>query len=290
MSDTVRATWTVATYFLQRLSIAIITVAALGLSGYTLACAFGAAPWLDLSLNFGTYTLANAGIITQVAITILALTLLFYLPSHARMMALETSHRSFHMSMRDVARAYAASHQADREGAFTLSSEFDSIRDRIAFLRQHPDLDELESDVMELAAQMSHISRELARTYSKTNVERARDFLIARQEDIAEFEDRVRMAKSVAEDLNRWRRRIELEESVAQSQIEQLRSELADILPELMEQPAKGDQTPEGAETDDRETAQTPSAKTQAQDLNDEPDLYAEDDRIVALLARRAAR
>lgn len=289
MSDTVRATWTVATYFLQRLSIAIITVAALGLAGYTIACALGAAPWLDLSLSFGNYALVEAGKIVQVSVTVLALTLLFYLPSHARMMALETSHRSFHMSMRDVARAYAASHQADREGVFTLSSEFDSIRDRIAFLRQHPDLDVLESDVMELAAQMSHISRELARTYSDSNVERARDFLIARQEDIAEFEDRVRMAKNVAEDLNRWRRRIELEESVALSQIEQLRSELADILPELMEQPAQDEPVATLAQTNESSGTLVPAAETPAQDLNDEPDLYAEDDRIVALLARRAA-
>lgn len=278
MSDTLRATWTVASYFLQRLSIAIITVAALGMAAYTIACAFGVAPWLDVSLNFGTYILADAGIFVQISITVLALTLLFYLPSHARMMALETSHRSFHVNMRDVARAYAASHQADREGVFTLSSEFDSIRDRIAFLRRHPDLDALETDVMELAAQMSHVSRELAHTYSDTNVQRARDFLISRQEDIAEFEDRVRLAKNVAEELTRWRTRVELEESIAQSQMDQLRRELEDILPELAEQPE-----PEKApETD------VPAVETPAQDLNDEPDLYAEDDRIVALLARRA--
>ncbi len=276
MSDTLRAAWFVATYLLQRLSIAVIAITALSLTAYTIACLFEAAPWLDLSLTFGNYIVPNAGIVVQGAVTVFAVTLLFYLPAHARMMALETSHRSFHMNMRDVARAYAAAHKADREGVFTLSSEFDSIRDRIAFLRAHPELDAMEADVLELAAQMSHVSRELAQTYSDKNVARARDFLIQRQEDIADFEDRVRLAKNITEELTRWNRRIALEESVAQSQLDQLRSELADVLPELA-QPEAALPRPE------------PLAETPAQDLNDEADLYAEDDRIVALLARRAA-
>lgn len=280
MSETIRATWLVATYLLQRIAITIIAIAALALAGYTLACAIGAAPWLSLDLRFGNYLLPEAGVIVQSTLSVVMLTLLFYLPSHARMMALETSHRSFHMNMRDVARAYSAAHKADREGVFTLSSEFDSIRDRIAFLRAHPDLDAMEAEVVELAAQMSHVSRELARTYSDNNVSRARDFLIQRQEDIAEFEDRVRLAKSITEELTRWNRRVELEESVARSQLDQLRAELSEILPELIVEP---------------EPAASPQPvqavrKEPLRDINDEPDLYAEDDRIVALLARRAAQ
>ncbi|WP_050930518.1 hypothetical protein [Aestuariivita boseongensis] len=275
MSDTFRSIWAVALYLLQRLSIAIIAVTALSLAGYSIACAIGAAPWLTLDVQFGSYRLDQAGIYVQLALTLFAATLLFYLPSHARMMALETSHRSFHMNMRDVARAYAAAHKADREGVFTLSSEFDSILDRIAFLRAHPDLDDLEPEIMELAAQMSHVSRELARTYSDSNVNRARDFLIQRQEDIAEFEDRVRLAKSVADELTRWRTRVELEESVAQSQLDQLRRDLAEILLELAPEPVAVAVT-------------KPAPRPGPADINDEPDLYAEDDRIVALLARRA--
>ena len=286
MSESVHATWVVATYVLQRCAIALIAVGALGLAGYTIACAIGVAPWLTVEMRFGEYFVPNAGIFVQTAVTVFALALLFYLPSHHRIMALETSHRSFHMNMRDVARAYSAAHKADREGVFTLSSEFDSIRDRIVFLRSHPELDVLEGDVMELAAQMSHISRELAQTYSDTNVSRARDFLIQRQEDIAEFEDRVRLAKNVTEELTRWRTRVELEESVAQSQLDQLRAELADILPELTAQPEAA--TPDPVEPDG-ETAPAAQTEMPVQDLNDEPDLYAEDDRIVALLARRAS-
>ncbi|WP_290559820.1 DNA repair protein [Aestuariivita sp.] len=286
MNDTLRATWAVVVYLLQRLAVFIIALTALGLAGYVLACGLGLAPWLSLELRFGPYLVQEAGIAVQLAVTFMALTLLFYLPSHTRMMALETSHRNFHMTMRDVARAYAAAHQEDREGAFTLSSEFDSIRDRIAFLRAHPDLDTLEPEVMELAAQMSHISRELARTYSQNNVARARDFLVQRQEDIAEFEDRVRLAKSVAEELTRWNRRVELEESVARSQLEQLRIELADILPELIAEPEPTAPATERIARDDPGDHPRPAPP----DLNDEADLYAEDGRIVALLARRAVR
>lgn len=276
MVNDLKAARTVALYVLQYLAMGSVTALAAVLTGYGLACAFGAAPWLSLEMRFGETLVPQAGMLVQLAVTLLTLSLLFYLPTNARVLALEHSHRSFHMNMRDVARAYAAAHKADREGVFTLPSEFDSIRDRIAFLRSHPELDMLQGEVMELAAQMSHVSRELAKTYSDDNVARARDFLIQRQEDIAEFEDRVRLAKSMTEDLTRWHRRVALEEEVAQSQLDQLRAELADILPELA-QPIPQDRT-SGA------SATAPAAP----DLNDEPDLYAEDDRIVALLARRA--
>jgi len=285
MSNTFAVTTSVALYLFQRMSIAIVAISALALTGYTVACLFGQAPWLSLNLQFGTSTIAQAGVFVQTGLTILVLTLLFYMPSHARMMALENSHRSFHMNMRDVARAYAASHQADRDGVFTLSSEFDSIRDRIAFLRAHPDLDAMEPDVMELAAQMSHVSRELAQVYSDRNVARARDFLIQRQEDIAEFEDRVRLAKTITEELTRWARRVDLEESVARSQLDQLRAELAEVLPELAHPPSDEG----GTETHKGDPQPVPvSDSKHGPDINDEPDLYAEDDRIVALLARRA--
>jgi hypothetical protein len=297
--NTVRATWVVVQFLMQHFALGAIVLFALGLSGYSLLCAFGEAPWLYLPLQFGQTFVPDAGMAVQLGFTALALAMCFYLPMHGRILRLETSHRSFQMGMRDVARAYAAAHRADREGVFTLSSEFDSIRERIAFLRSHPDLDMLEPDVMELAAQMSHVSGELARTYSDANIARARDFLTQRQEEIADFEDRVRMAKSVAEDLQRWNSRVELEESVARSQLDQLRAELEDILPELrrgMTDPVSEalDRIDAGASEDgaDAEAAQIASAaRAQAgtpPDINDESQLYADDDRIVALLARRA--
>lgn len=219
---------------LQQIAMVAIVVAAAGLSAYTLACALGHAPWLDLSLSFGGVAHPQAGIWVQSAATALLVALTVYLPANARILALETSHRKFHMGMRDVARAYAVAHRADREGAFTLSGEFDSIRERIAFLRDHPDLADLEPPVLELAAQMSHVSRELAQVYSETAVNRARDFLTARQQEIEDFNARLIEAKAAAVEIRRWADQVDLEESVARAQLDRLRAELVSVLPELL--------------------------------------------------------
>ena len=63
-----------------------------------------------------------------------------------RVMRLENSHRSFRVTMWDVAQAYQAAHAADRDGCFRLKSEFDSVRERLEHLRRHPDLGVLEPD------------------------------------------------------------------------------------------------------------------------------------------------
>lgn len=264
MKNPVRSALSVALYLFQRLSILVIGLFAIALAAYAVACAFGVAVWLTLPLSVGGQVWPQAGMAVQLGLTAVALALLVYLPAHGRMMALETSHRSFHLGMRDVARAYAAAHSADREGAFTLQSEFDSIRERIAFLRAHPDLDTLEPGVIELAAQMSHVSRELAQVYSDGNVARARDFLIQRQADVARFEERIVQAKTVMGDLGEWRRRVEAGEAAAQAELVALRAELDAILPErpVTSSPASGE----------------------------EDEMHGDDGHIVALLSRRALR
>ena len=78
--------------------------------------------------------------------------------------------------MTDVSRAYGAVHAADRSDDFRLSNEFDSVRERPAYLRDHPDLSSLESSVLEVAAQMLHVSNELAEVYSNDRVTRPHDF------------------------------------------------------------------------------------------------------------------
>lgn len=264
MTHPVRSAATVALYLFQWLSILVIALFALGLAAYAVACAFGAAVWLNLPLAVGGQIWPQAGMAVQLGLTALALALLVYLPAHGRIMALETSHRSFHVGMRDVARAYAAAHSADREGVFTLQSEFDSIRERIAFLRAHPDLERLEPGVIELAAQMSHVSRELAQIYSDANVARARDFLIQRQADVARFEERVAQAKTVLSDLDAWRRRVEAGEAAALDELAALRADLDAILPERPATPAPAP--------------------------GEEDELHGDDGHIVALLSRRASR
>jgi hypothetical protein len=217
----------------QRFAVFAFILSALVLLGATIGAAFGALPWLEFEVAFGATTYANAGQIAQIGLTVLAVLLCAYLPSNARIMALESSHRRFEIGMQDVARAYHAAHAADREGLFQLSSEFDAVRERLAYLREHPDLGGLEPDLLEVAAQMSHISRELAEVYSDEKVARARQFLHQRQQEVEAFNARLDQAKQISRDLKHWAHEVDLEESVAASQLTRLRDDLREVLPEL---------------------------------------------------------
>jgi len=301
VSDSVRIALVRAQDILQWLAMVLVAGSALTLCGLSIAAALGYVPWLVMSAQIGDVVYPQAGMAVQLAVTALMLTLCFYLPANARMQALERSHRAFHVGMQDVTQAYAVAHRSDRDGVFTLRSEFDSIRERIAFLRQHPDLPDLEAGVIDLAAQMSHISRELAQTYSDNNVGRARDFLIQRQQEIEDFNERLEDAKAITNELKRWHGRVDLEESTARSQLDWLQSELAEILPAIF---ATGPEEPaEIGSALAQETADT-AAKTEAASDPQITPYYAppravpemeivqggDDERIVALLQRRAQR
>lgn len=218
---------------LHRLAFALVVLSAVAAVAYTSLCALGFAPWLELELAVAGEPLENAGVWVQSALTTLAVMLAFYLPSAKRMMTLENSHRSFQLGMQDVARAYHHAHAADRSGIFRLSSEFDSVRERLVYLRDHPELSNLEPEVLELAAQMSHLSQELATVYSDDAIARARDFLRQRQTEIESFNKRLDTAKSISTELKHWLHEVELEESVAAAQLERLRDDLHEVLPEL---------------------------------------------------------
>ncbi|MFN3211332.1 MAG: DNA repair protein [Roseovarius sp.] len=233
MTETFRSAIVIAQYFLNRLAVATFALAALLLTGATILSAFGLLPWLEFPVSFGGQVYENAGQIAQIGLTVLAVLLCFYLPANARVMALENSHRRFHMNMHDVAQAYAAAHAADRAGMFQIQSEFDAVRERLAYMREHPDLESLEPQIMEVAAQMSYISRELAEVYSDDKVDRARAFLKQRQQEVEQFNKRLDHAKAVGVRLKQWAMDVEMEESVAVSQLERLRDDLRPILPEL---------------------------------------------------------
>ncbi|AWI85557.1 DNA repair protein [Alloyangia pacifica] len=221
-------------YILQKLAFIVVATVGVALLIWTAAAAAGLAPWLELDLSLGGQPIENAGLWVQCTLAGLALILVSFLPNAVHVMALERSHRSFHIGMRDIARAYTMSHRADREGVFKLQSEFDSVRERLAYLRDHPDLAELEPSVLEVAAQMSHVSRDLARTYSDRNVQRAQDFLVARQQEVEDFNIRIEKAKAAAVEIRRWHERLELDEAIAQAQLARLVDELEDILPEIL--------------------------------------------------------
>lgn len=135
--------------------------------------------------------------------------------------------------MEDVARAYWACHEADRSGLFQMASEFDAVRERFVFLRDHPDLGQLEPDVLDVAAQMSRTSEELASIYSNEKVSRAQSFLSERRFEAEKMEARIEAALDTTRSLRRLVDEVEMEESVAQSRLQQLRSELDRLLPKL---------------------------------------------------------
>ena len=140
--------------------------------GATGLAAFGVLPWLSIPLSFSDGTVFAAGPFVQIALTALSVLLVAYMPANWRVLALENSHRAFDMRMEDVANAYWAAHEADRSGVFKLKSEFDAVKERMMFLRDHPDLGHLEPDILESAAKMSRISEDLAERYSDDAVAR----------------------------------------------------------------------------------------------------------------------
>jgi glycine cleavage system regulatory protein len=220
-------------YVLQRLSLLFFAACAAALTTASIMAALGYWAWIELPLSYDGAPLADAGMYLQLFLTVLSAAICFFLPANARIMRLENSHRQFTVSMDDVARAYGAVHAADRGRAFRLSSEFDAVRERLAYLRDHPDLSGLEPALLETAAQMSHISRELAEVYSDDKLTRARNFLKQRQEEIAQFNSRLDQAKAISTEMKHWLHEVELEESVAAAQLARLSEEMNEILPHL---------------------------------------------------------
>lgn len=211
----------------------VIMALALGLMAVSIAAGFGLLPWPQVALFFGGVALPQAGMWLQIGLTLLLITMTFYLPANARMARLERSHRSFAIGMDDVAQAYRQVHTADRAGVFALSGEFENMRARMELLRKHPDFQHLEPEILQLAAQMSHESRDLARTYSDEKVNRAKDFLRQRQHEIDELNQKLAMARSTCDELRRWSNDITAEEVKAQAQIKRLEADLKEILPTL---------------------------------------------------------
>ncbi len=220
-------------FLMQRLALLVFVLGAVVLLGATIMAALGQWSWISLSLQYQGAPVENAGMYVQIGLTVLAVSICFFLPSNSRIMQLENSHRRFSIGMNDVAQAYAAVHAADRAATFKLSSEFDAVRERLAYLRDHPDLSTLEPSLLEVAAQMSHISRELATVYSDDKIKRARDFLQQRQQEVELFNERLDQAKGISTDLKHWLHEVELEESVAAAQLDRLRAEMREIMPEL---------------------------------------------------------
>jgi hypothetical protein len=219
----------VAAYLLQQLCTLLLAAAALTMVVLTGAALGGFLPWMELPVSLGGEAVADAGMWAQIGVTALLLVLVGFLPTNARVRRLEVTNRDFQVGMEDVAQAYAQVHRADREGVFRAGREFDAVRERIDWMRHHPDLAELEHDVLLLAAQMSVESRELAEIYSAEKVERARSFLRQRQKEIEDYRDRISMAQATVGEMRRWMQAISVEEGLAERQLDRLQKDLADI-------------------------------------------------------------
>ena len=218
---------------MQRLSLILFAALALGLIVTTALATLGAVPWVTLPLEWNGAAIPAAGLYAQVGLTVFALSLCFFLPANWRMMRLEDSHRRFELGVNDITRAYHAAHAADRDGLFRTKDAFDDMRDRVSFMRDHPDLGHLEPEILDLAAKMSHISRDLADAYCDDRVSRARSFLKERQYEVDRFNDRLAHARAIHSEFSNWITRIELDENVARAQMERLLDELETLLPEL---------------------------------------------------------
>ncbi|WP_371153736.1 DNA repair protein [Jannaschia sp. 2305UL9-9] len=219
----------VVTSLVQQLSTFVLVLAAVGATVATGAAVFGYLPWIELPVSLGGESVVNAGMFAQIGGTLLLIVLAGFLPSNARVRRLEVTNRDFHLSMADVAQAYQYVHQADRDGAFQLSREFDAMRDRIEWMRQHPDLASLEHDVLQIAAQMSVESRELAQIYTDEKVERARSFLRQRQQEVEDYRQKISMAQATVSEIKRWMQAVSVEESMAEKQLERLQKDLAEV-------------------------------------------------------------
>ncbi|KEP71229.1 DNA repair protein [Thioclava dalianensis] len=212
---------------------ALVLLCALAALCWIGAALLGLAPWLEIDARLGDLPVPNFGIWLQGGVAALALILLLYLPSASRVSRLEGSHRNFKISMTDVAQAYRAAHDSDRSASFALSGEFDAMRERMEYLRRHPELGDLEPELLELAAQMSLQSRDLSRIYSDQKVSRARTFLKQRQQETDRLAEQIALARRTCDELREWITDVEVEERKVSAELKLLERDLRDILPAL---------------------------------------------------------
>lgn len=124
--------------------------------------------------------------------------------------------------MDDIAQAYYLCHTADRNGDFSLSAEFDAVRERLVFMRDHPQLASLGPGALEVAAQMSQQSRNLAEVYSDANVDRAKAFLREHQQEADSQEAAIAAATKRLEEIEALSAHVEAKEVTSERMMDRL--------------------------------------------------------------------
>lgn len=228
-----RQFWRDAAQVLNQVSMYFVAFAALAAIAYTLLCAAGVYPWFGQSAFSEQISYADTGMYMQIGFTVVMAMVASFLPTAIRMSLLENSHRNFHLKMEDVAKAYYYCHAADRSGVFELSSEFDAVRERLAYLRDHPELGNLEPGILEVAAQMSVTAKDLAANYSDANVGRAKLFLRQRQEEVSKQQKRIKSALRVFSEIESWDQKIIENERVNAVQMDEIKHRLGVMLPDF---------------------------------------------------------
>lgn len=212
---------TVAIFFFATTGLALLAVSLLAFAGVL--------PWLHLEVSYLEKSVPWAGQAFQIGMTVLFLLLAVYVPTNRHIMMLEATHRNFAIGMDDVARAYQAVHLADRKTSFEMEREFDAVRERFEYLKSHPDLPEIDGELLTIAAQMSHQSRDLAKDFSEERIARAQNSLRERQRDVGELEERIVAANALSIEIRRGLEDVEFAENSASSQLMRLREELAEL-------------------------------------------------------------
>ena len=115
---------------------------------WTAAAMAGLLPWLSILAAGADKTIYDIGVGVQIGVTLVLTSFWFFLPSHQRVLRLETSHRRFQLNMDDVARAFEAVLAKDKEGAFHLTGEFDAVRERLQYLHSRFDLAQLDPELL----------------------------------------------------------------------------------------------------------------------------------------------
>ncbi len=114
-----------------------------------------------------------------------------------------------------------------------MSSEPDAVRERLSYLRDHPDLCQLEPAVMGVTARMSQRSWQLPDIYSDEKIARAKVFLQQRQEEAESQQDLIVKALHTTQGLRKWAHPVDLEASIVALQLDQLDERFQAILPRL---------------------------------------------------------
>ncbi len=244
---------------LRRVAVVAIAAFAVLSIGALLGAVVGLWPWLGLPLTWGDAEVPHAGVWVQGVLAFIGAVLLACLPAHARIRAIELGRGRFDMTMEDIARAYQVAHARDRGQAFRLASEFDAIRERLTDLYRHPDLDRLEPELLELAAKMSFASRDLAEVYSDEKIDRARQFLRQRHEEIGRFHRRLDTARAAMADLQAYKQSVDDDEAIAARMLDQLRADLSELAPELFVPPTRSQLAARAMVTQMRRSMPSPS-------------------------------